>query len=63
MVSYCLFLAKLQDYHTFTEIINDGTIVMFDRIADGVDCDKVIVDDFNSVLNATQRLIDLGCKT
>jgi LacI family transcriptional regulator len=27
-----------------------------------VDCDKVIVDDFNSALNATQRLIDLGCK-
>jgi LacI family transcriptional regulator len=55
---------KLQDYSHFTEIINDGTpIVMFDRIADGVDCDKVIVDDFNSALNATQRLIDLGCKT
>jgi LacI family transcriptional regulator len=54
---------KLQDYSHFTNI-NDGTpIVMFDRIADGVDCDKVIVDDFNSALNATQRLIDLGCKT
>jgi LacI family transcriptional regulator len=53
----------LQDYSHFTEIINDGTpIVMFDRIADSVDCDKVIVDDYNSALNATQRLIDLGCK-
>jgi LacI family transcriptional regulator len=54
---------KSQDYSHFTQIINDGTpIVMFDRIADGVDCDKVIVDDFNSALNSTQRLIDLGCK-
>jgi LacI family transcriptional regulator len=38
-------------------------MVMFDRIADGIDCDKVVVDDFNSAVNATQRLIDLGCKT
>jgi LacI family transcriptional regulator len=54
---------KLQDYSHFTEIINDGTpIVMFDRIAEGVECDKVIVDDYNSALHATQRLIDLGCK-
>lgn len=54
---------KLNDYSHFTEIINDGTpIVMFDRIAEGVECDKVVVDDFNSALNSTQRLIDLGCK-
>jgi LacI family transcriptional regulator len=54
---------KLNDYSHFASIINDGTpIVMFDRIADGIDCDKVVVDDFNSAVNATQRLIDLGCK-
>lgn len=54
---------KLHEYNHFKEIINDGTpIVMFDRIAEGVDCDKVIVDDFDSALNSTQRLIDLGCK-
>ncbi len=42
---------KLQDYSHFTEIINDGTpIVMFDRIAEEVECDKVVVDDFNSAL-------------
>jgi LacI family transcriptional regulator len=35
---------------------------MFDRIADEVECDKVVVDDFDSALNATQHLIDLGCK-
>ena len=54
---------KLQDYSHFKEIINDGTpIVMFDRIAEGVECDKVVVDDFDSALNSTQHLIDLGCK-
>jgi LacI family transcriptional regulator len=35
---------------------------MFDRIADEVECDKVVVDDFDSALNATQHLIDIGCK-
>ncbi|WP_374174877.1 LacI family DNA-binding transcriptional regulator [Flavobacterium tructae] len=54
---------KLEDYGHFSAIIADGTpIVMFDRIADGVECDKVIVDDFDSALNSTQHLIDLGCK-
>jgi len=54
---------KLQEYNHFKEIINEGTpIVMFDRIADEVECDKVVVDDFDSALNATQHLIDLGCK-
>lgn len=54
---------KLHDYDHFASIINDGTpIVMFDRIAEGIDCDKVVVDDFDSALNATQQLIDLGCK-
>lgn len=54
---------KLHDYSHFNSIINDGTpIVMFDRTTDEVECDKVIVDDFDSGQNATQHLIDLGCK-
>ena len=54
---------KLQEYNHFNEIINSGTpIVMFDRISDDVDCDKVIVDDFDSAKDATQHLIKLGCK-
>jgi len=54
---------KLQEYNHFNEIINDGTpIVMFDRISDEVECDKVIVDDFDSAKDATQHLINTGCK-
>jgi LacI family transcriptional regulator len=54
---------KLHEYDHFSAIINDGTpIVMFDRIAEGIECDKVIVDDFDSAFNSTKRLIDLGCK-
>jgi LacI family transcriptional regulator len=54
---------KLQQFNHFTTIINEGTpIVMFDRIADEVNCDKVIVDDFESAVNATNHLIKTGCK-
>uniref|UniRef100_UPI0035B18AB1 LacI family DNA-binding transcriptional regulator n=1 Tax=Flavobacterium sp. TaxID=239 RepID=UPI0035B18AB1 len=54
---------KLQEYNHFKNIVNEGTpIVMFDRIADEVNCDKVIVDDFESAVNATEHLIKSGCK-
>jgi LacI family transcriptional regulator len=54
---------KLQEYKHLADIINDGTpIVMFDRIAEEVNCDKVVVDDFDSALDATQHLIDIGCR-
>lgn len=54
---------KTQQFNHFNEIIKDGTpIVMFDRVADSVNCDKVIVDDYDSAVNATKYLIDIGCK-
>jgi len=54
---------KLQEYGHFKDIIKEGTpIVMFDRTSDEVECDKVIVDDFDSAKDATQHLINIGCK-
>ena len=54
---------KLQKFDHFKTIINEGTpIVMFDRIADEVNCDKVIVDDLDSAFDATNHLIKTGCK-
>ena len=54
---------KLQQFDHFAEIIKDGTpIVMFDRISDEVNCDKVIVDDYESAINAVNHLIKTGCK-
>lgn len=54
---------RLQQFDHFKAIINDGTpIVMFDRIADEVNCDKVIVDDYESAINATNHLLNTGCK-
>lgn len=54
---------KLNEFQHFIDIINDGTpIVMFDRISDQVDCDKVVVDDFDSAVFAVEHLIKIGCK-
>ena len=35
---------------------------MFDRISDEVKCDKVVVDDVDSAVHATEHLIKSGCK-
>jgi LacI family transcriptional regulator len=54
---------KQQSFDHLKEIISDGMpVVMFDRVTDEVDCDKVVVDDFESAVNATQHLISSGCK-
>ncbi|WP_040280279.1 LacI family DNA-binding transcriptional regulator [Psychroserpens damuponensis] len=52
-----------QDYHHFTETINQGMpIVMFDRVVNEIPCDKVIVDDVEGSKQAVEKLIANGCK-
>lgn len=54
---------KKNEISHFKEVIKEGVpIVMFDRISDIVDCDKVVVDDYDSAVHATQHLITTGCK-
>lgn len=54
---------KEQDYAHFKDAIRQGLpIVMFDRVTDDVQCDKVIVDDFESAVNAVNHLVLSGCK-
>lgn len=63
IISVCEEAQKKQDFNHIKSIIKEGIpVVMFDRIADEVVCDKVIVDDFESALNATNHLIKTGCK-
>lgn len=51
------------DYHHLTEVINQGMpMVMFDRVIEEIQCDKVIIDDFNGAKKAVQRLIEIQCK-
>jgi LacI family transcriptional regulator len=57
---------ETQIYKNFThfiDAINEGvSIVLFDRVADEIECDKVIVNDFEGARHATDHLIKTGCK-
>lgn len=47
----------------FKESIENGTpIVMFDRVAQSIECDKVITDDFNSAASTVEFLYKKGHK-
>ena len=41
---------------------SDFPVVMFDRIVDTIDCDKVVIDNFNASKKATDNLIAKGRK-
>lgn len=52
-----------QDYHHFKETINQGMpIVMFDRVVNEINCDKVIINDLKGSKNAVSKLLCNGCK-
>jgi LacI family transcriptional regulator len=54
---------KLNEFLHFKETIANGyPIVMFDRITNDVQCDKVVVNDYDSAFDATEYLIEKGCK-
>ncbi len=51
------------DYKHFEETISNGTpIVMFDRVAEKIDCDKVVTDNFDSARSTVKHLVKLGHK-
>ncbi len=61
MVSIAKETLLKKDYHHLKEIISQGMpIVLFDRVVDEVDCDKIIINDREAAKMATQKLIDDG---
>ncbi len=51
------------NYNHFKETIENGTpIVMFDRVAQSIECDKVITDDLNAAANTVEFLYKKGYK-
>ncbi len=47
----------------FQEVIDHQIpLVMFDRVSDKIECDKVIVDDLEGGYKATKHFLDTGCK-
>lgn len=52
-----------QDFIHFKNAIEDGKkIVMFDRVVKTIDCDKVVVDDFEAVYNGVNYIISKNYK-
>ena len=52
-----------KDFHHISEVINQGMpVVMFDRVANDILSDKVIIDDNLAAFEAVQFLIDKGFK-
>lgn len=52
-----------KDFHHLQEVINQGMpIVMFDRVANEILSDKVIIDDLLAGYQAVNFLIEEGCK-
>lgn len=52
-----------KDFEHFNKVIDFGLpIVMFDRVANGVKCDKVITNNNEAALNAVKKLVNDGCK-
>ncbi|GLB51449.1 LacI family transcriptional regulator [Neptunitalea chrysea] len=52
-----------KDFHHLKEAINQGMpLVLFDRVAEEIYCDKVVIDDAQGTYRAVNYLIDTGCK-
>lgn len=53
----------LKETQHFDNIINQNLpIVLFDRVTEAIDCDKVIIDDFGAAYEATNHLLKEGRK-
>lgn len=51
------------DFDHFKELKDYNIpLVLFDRVSDEIQCDKVVVDDFGGGYSATKHLADIGCK-
>ncbi|SHI65795.1 transcriptional regulator, LacI family [Flavobacterium haoranii] len=51
------------DYHHIKEVINQGMpVIMFDRVANEILTDKVIIDDYQAAYEAVNFLIQNGAK-
>ncbi len=52
-----------QIYKHFEALIKDDfPLVLFDRVIDEIECDKVIIDDVGGALKATNHLVEIGAK-
>ena len=54
---------KKKDFNHLKEVTDQGIpLVLFDRVTNEIDCDKVVIDDIEGAYVATKKLIDEGRK-
>ncbi len=53
---------KNQIQHIESVLQQDLPVVMFDRVSDVINCDKVVIDDFGAAYEATKHLLNEGRK-
>ncbi|MEH6406487.1 MAG: LacI family DNA-binding transcriptional regulator [Leeuwenhoekiella sp.] len=52
-----------EDYHHLNEVIEQGMpVVMFDRVVEGIACDRVLIDDKAGAKNGVTHMLKTGCR-
>ena len=52
---------KKKDFNHLKEVTEQGIpMVLFDRVTDQINCDKVLIDDMQGAYTATKKLLDQG---
>ncbi|EAQ50066.1 LacI family DNA-binding transcriptional regulator [Leeuwenhoekiella blandensis] len=52
-----------EDYHHLNEVIDQGMpVVMFDRVVEGIQCDRVLIDDKAGAKKGVSHMIRSGCR-
>ncbi len=49
-----------QDFSHLMDVQSEMPLLMLDRVVNSIDCDKVLVDDYEAVLNAVKGLLSSG---
>jgi len=52
-----------KDFSHLSNLVGDLPLLMVDRIVNSINCDKVLVDDYNAIFNAVNELIFEGKKS
>ena len=52
-----------KDFSHLSNLVGDIPLLMVDRIVNSINCDKVLVDDYNAIFNAVNDLIFEGKKS
>jgi len=63
LISVASETQEKNSYNHIRKLVDDKfPVVLFDRVLEGVECDRIIINDERSAFNATEHLIKTGCK-